>query len=157
MKKTAAAPRIADQRRIVVKIGSALLVDATNAALRTKWLESVCADIAELRASGADIIVVSSGAISLARHRLGLTSRRLRLDEKQAMASVGQIGLAQGWSMALAEHGITAAQLLLTPDDTESRERHLNASDSSNSTRPRLRSGHQRERCNCHWRNSLRR
>ncbi|WP_408873159.1 glutamate 5-kinase [Gluconobacter roseus] len=127
MTAPASAPRLAQARRIVIKIGSALLVDSANASLRLEWLQSVCADIAELRARGAEVIVVSSGAISLARHRLGLTSRRLRLDEKQAMASVGQIGLAQGWSAALAGHDLVAAQLLLTPDDTENRERHLNA------------------------------
>ncbi|MFT8807136.1 glutamate 5-kinase [Gluconobacter sp.] len=123
----ASAPHLAQARRIVIKIGSALLVDSANATLRLEWLQSVCADIADLRARGTQVIVVSSGAISLARHRLGLTSRRLRLDEKQAMASVGQIGLAQGWSTALAGHDLVAAQLLLTPDDTENRERHLNA------------------------------
>lgn len=123
----ASAPHLAQARRIVIKIGSALLVDSANATLRLEWLQSVCADIADLRARGTEVIVVSSGAISLARHRLGLTSRRLRLDEKQAMASVGQIGLAQGWSTALAGHDLVAAQLLLTPDDTENRERHLNA------------------------------
>ncbi|GBR70653.1 glutamate 5-kinase [Gluconobacter kanchanaburiensis] len=127
MTATACAPHLAQARRIVIKIGSALLVDAGNASLRLEWLQSVCADIADLRARGAEVIVVSSGAISLARHRLGLTGRRLRLDEKQAMASVGQIGLAQGWSTALAFHDLVAAQLLLTPDDTENRERHLNA------------------------------
>ncbi|MBS1096049.1 glutamate 5-kinase [Gluconobacter sphaericus] len=127
MTAPASAPHLAQARRIVIKIGSALLVDSANASLRLEWLQSVCADIADLRARGAEVIVVSSGAISLARHRLGLTSRRLRLDEKQAMASVGQIGLAQGWSAALAAHDLVAAQLLLTPDDTESRERHLNA------------------------------
>ncbi|MDE7539848.1 glutamate 5-kinase [Gluconobacter sphaericus] len=127
MTAPASAPHLAQARRIVIKIGSALLVDSANASLRLEWLQSVCADIADLRTRGAEVIVVSSGAISLARHRLGLTSRRLRLDEKQAMASVGQIGLAQGWSAALAAHDLVAAQLLLTPDDTESRERHLNA------------------------------
>ncbi|MBS1090938.1 glutamate 5-kinase [Gluconobacter sp. Dm-74] len=127
MNSAACAPHLAQARRIIIKIGSALLVDSANATLRQRWLQSVCADIADLRAQGAEVIVVSSGAISLARHRLGLTSRKLRLDEKQAMASVGQIGLAQGWSAALADHNLVAAQLLLTPDDTENRERHLNA------------------------------
>ncbi|EHH68635.1 glutamate 5-kinase [Gluconobacter morbifer] len=123
----AAAPSLAQARRIVIKIGSALLVDSQNAELRASWLRSVCSDIAALHARGAEVIVVSSGAISLARHQLGLMSKRLRLDEKQALASIGQIGLIQGWSSALAEHNLVAAQLLLTPDDTENRERHLNA------------------------------
>lgn len=122
-----AASALKRARRIVIKIGSALLVDGKLAALREEWLRSVCADIAELRKAGAEVVVVSSGAIALARHQLGLTSRRLRLEEKQALASVGQIGLAQSWSLALGEHGMPAAQLLLTPDDTENRERHLNA------------------------------
>lgn len=123
------APRLGKMRRVVVKIGSALLVDGERAALRTEWLDSVCADIASLRARGAQVIVVSSGAISLARHRLGLglAGKKLRLDEKQALATVGQIGLAQGWSEALERHGIVAGQLLLTQEDTENRERHLNA------------------------------
>ncbi|MDI6653673.1 glutamate 5-kinase [Gluconobacter japonicus] len=127
MTSPAAAPHLAQSRRIVIKIGSALLVDSAQAALRTDWLRSVCEDIANLRKAGTEVVVVSSGAISLARHQLGLMNRRLRLDEKQALATVGQIGLAQGWSTALAEYGLVAGQLLLTPDDTESRERHLNA------------------------------
>ncbi|GAJ29912.1 gamma-glutamyl kinase [Acidomonas methanolica] len=118
---------LAQARRVVIKIGSALLVDAAQAALRETWLDGVCADIALLRSRGTEVIVVSSGAIALARVTLGLTGPRLRLEEKQAAASVGQIRLAQAWSAALARHGLTAAQLLLTPDDTENRARHLNA------------------------------
>lgn len=114
-------------RRVVLKIGSALLVDSENARLREGWLAGVCADIALLRQSGAEVIVVSSGAIALARTHLGLTAPKLRLAEKQAAASVGQIQLAQAWSQGLGSQGITAAQLLLTPEDTENRERHLNA------------------------------
>lgn len=120
-------PRLADGRRIVVKIGSALVVDATEAAPREAWLASVAADIAWLRAGGAEVIVVSSGAIALARRALGLTQPRLRLEEKQAAAAVGQIRLAQAWSAALSAQAITAAQLLLTLDDTEDRRRYLNA------------------------------
>ncbi|WP_048859851.1 glutamate 5-kinase, partial [Acidisphaera rubrifaciens] len=120
-------PRLAAGRRIVVKIGSALVVDATEAAPREAWLASVAADIAWLRASGAEVIVVSSGAIALARRALGLTQARLRLEEKQAAAAVGQIRLAQAWSAALSAQAITAAQLLLTLDDTEDRRRYLNA------------------------------
>ncbi|WP_215751257.1 MULTISPECIES: glutamate 5-kinase [unclassified Gluconobacter] len=127
MTAKAPAPQLAQARRIVIKVGSALLVDGAQAALRADWLRSVCEDIASLRKAGTEVVVVSSGAISLARHQLGLMNRRLRLDEKQALATVGQIGLAQGWSEALAKHGLVAGQLLLTPDDTESRERHLNA------------------------------
>lgn len=114
-------------RLLVVKIGSALIVDPEAAAPRTAWLASVAADIAALRARGVGVIVVSSGAIALARRQLGLTQKRLRLEEKQAAASVGQIRLAQAWSEALSAHGLVAAQLLLTMDDTEDRRRYLNA------------------------------
>jgi len=125
-------PSLQNGQRIVVKIGSALVVDAETASPRQEWLESVAADIAALRTRGAQVIVVSSGAIALARHQLGLTRRVLRLDEKQAAASVGQIRLAQAWTNALSRHGLNAAQLLLTPDDTEHRRRYLNARASLN-------------------------
>jgi len=114
-------------RRLVVKIGSALVVDQEQATARTGWLEGMAADIAGLRGRGVDVIVVSSGAIALARHRLRLNHRRLRLEEKQAAAAVGQIQLAQAWSEALSARDLTAAQLLLTLDDTEDRRRYLNA------------------------------
>ena len=98
-----------------------------EAAPRAAWLDSVAADIQALRARGTDVIVVSSGAIALARRTLGLTQKRLRLEEKQAAAAVGQIRLAQAWAEALSARGLTAAQLLLTLDDTEDRRRYLNA------------------------------
>ncbi|HET6308032.1 MAG TPA: glutamate 5-kinase [Rhodopila sp.] len=120
-------PSIAGAQRIVVKIGSALVVDQQLAAPRTAWLDSVAADIQALRARGADVIVVSSGAIALARRSLGLTQKRLKLEEKQAAAAVGQIRLAQAWTQALSARNLTAAQLLLTLDDTEDRRRYLNA------------------------------
>ena len=118
-------PRLAGAKLLVVKIGSALVVD--RAAPRAAWLDGVAADIAEARARGTAVVVVSSGAIALARAALGLTRRRLRLEEKQAAAAVGQIRLAQAWADALSARGMTAAQLLLTPDDTEDRRRYLNA------------------------------
>ena len=118
---------IARAKRLVVKIGSALVVDAARAAPRSVWLDGMASDIAALRARGADVIVVSSGAIALARRTLNLTQKRLRLEEKQAAAAVGQIRLAQAWTEALSAHGLTAAQLLLTLDDTEDRRRYLNA------------------------------
>ncbi|MFN9092900.1 MAG: glutamate 5-kinase [Alphaproteobacteria bacterium] len=121
-----AEPRFKDAKRIVVKIGSALVVDNATAAPRAAWLASVAADIAALRARGAEVVVVSSGAIALARKALGLTRRRLRLEEKQA-AAVGQIRLAGAWQEALAAHGLNAAQLLLTLEDSEDRRRYLNA------------------------------
>ncbi len=118
-------PAIATARLLVVKIGSALVVD--HDAPRAAWLDSVAADIAAARARGTAVIVVSSGAIALARPVLGLLQPRLRLEEKQAAAAVGQIRLAQAWTEALQAHGLTAAQLLLTLDDTEDRRRYLNA------------------------------
>ncbi|HUB11159.1 MAG TPA: glutamate 5-kinase [Acetobacteraceae bacterium] len=114
-------------RRLVVKIGSALVVDADDAAPRAAWLAGITADIAALRRRGRDVIVVSSGAIALARRTLRLTQKRLRLEEQQAAAAVGQIRLAQAWSEALSAESLTAAQLLLTLDDTEDRRRYLNA------------------------------
>ena len=120
-------PSLATARRVVVKIGSALVVDPDTAAPREAWLASVAADVAALRAGGAEVVVVSSGAISLARRSLGLTKRKLRLEEKQAAAAVGQIRLAGAWQAALSAHGLNAAQLLLTLEDSEDRRRYLNA------------------------------
>lgn len=120
-------PSIGTARRLVVKIGSALVVDPAKAAPRAAWLAGVAADIAALRARGTDVIVVSSGAIALARRSLKLTRKALRLEEKQAAAAVGQIRLAQAWTEALQAVGLTAAQLLLTLEDTEDRRRYLNA------------------------------
>jgi glutamate 5-kinase len=117
----------ASAQRIVVKIGSALVVDGDEAAPRAAWLAGIAADIADLRARGVDVIVVSSGAIALARRTLRVSRRHLRLEEKQAAAAVGQIRLAQAWSEALSACSLTAAQLLLTLDDTEDRRRYLNA------------------------------
>lgn len=120
-------PSLTQAKRLVVKIGSALLVDPQQAAPRHTWLMSVAEDIATLRQQGTAITVVSSGAIALARHRLGLTGNALRLAEKQAAAAVGQICLAQTWSNALSAQNLTAAQLLLTLEVTEDRRRYLNA------------------------------
>jgi len=120
-------PSLNAAQRVVVKIGSALVVDPDEAAPRAAWLSGIAADIAALRARGVAVIVVSSGAIALARRTLGLTRPHLKLEEKQAAAAVGQIRLAQAWSEALLANGLTAAQLLLTLDDTEDRRRYLNA------------------------------
>ena len=122
-----APPDLTRARRLVVKIGSALVVDPQAGAPRAAWLAGVAEDIAAARARGTEVIVVSSGAIALARRVLGLTRKRLRLEEKQAAAAVGQIRLAQAWAGALSAQGITAAQLLLTLEDTEDRRRYLNA------------------------------
>lgn len=119
-------PSLASARRLIVKIGSALLVEDSG-EIRRAWLEALAADIARCRARGQEVIVVTSGAIAVGRRLLGLRGRTLRLEEKQAAAATGQIRLAHAWQEALAKHGITVAQLLLTPDDTEERRRHLNA------------------------------
>ncbi|WP_297492093.1 glutamate 5-kinase [Acidocella sp.] len=120
-------PSLNAARRIVVKIGSALIVDPATAAPRMDWLRGVVDDISALAGRGAEVIVVSSGAIALARRQLGLGGAKLRLDEKQAAAAVGQIRLAQAWAETLGAKNLIAAQLLITLDDTEDRRRYLNA------------------------------
>jgi glutamate 5-kinase len=113
-------------RRLVVKIGSSLLVDDAG-ALRQDWLESLAADHADSRRQGQEVIVVTSGAIALGRAALALKGRVLKLEDKQAAAAVGQINLAHAYQASLARHGLATAQLLLTLGDTESRRRYLNA------------------------------
>lgn len=120
-------PNLQDFRRIVIKVGSALLVDRARGRLRHAWLAALAEDIAELHARGADVLVVSSGAIALGRTVLGYPPGTLRLEESQAAAAVGQIALARHWSEALGHHGIAAGQILVTPQDTEERRRYLNA------------------------------
>lgn len=117
---------IAKHRRVVIKIGSALLVDRKT-GLKKEWLDSVCSDIAELRAQNIDVLVVSSGAIALGRTVLKLPSGALKLEESQAAAAVGQIALARAWSESLSRDDIIAGQILLTLGDTEERRRYLNA------------------------------
>ncbi len=119
--------RLEDHRRIVVKIGSALLVDRATGDIQWPWLESLAADVARLMQLGCEVLLVSSGAIALGRGKLGLPKRALALEESQAAASVGQIALARAYSEILGKHGYTAAQVLLTLDDTEDRRRYLNA------------------------------
>jgi glutamate 5-kinase len=119
--------RISSARRIVVKIGSALLVDRASGRLDAPWFEDLVADIARLRKRGQDVLVVSSGAIALGRRHLGLRSGALRLEESQAAAAAGQIRLAHAWQEALGRHEIPVAQVLLTLGDTEQRRRFLNA------------------------------
>ncbi|GIL00487.1 MAG: glutamate 5-kinase [Alphaproteobacteria bacterium] len=118
--------RLARFRRIVIKIGSSLLVDRAT-GLRHDWLASVAADIAGLRRDGAQVLVVSSGAIALGRGILGRQAGALKLEESQASAACGQIALARAWAEALGRHAITAGQVLLTLGDTEERRRYLNA------------------------------
>jgi glutamate 5-kinase len=122
-----AAHRIVDSRRLVIKIGSALLVDEATGAVRRTWLDALADDIAELRRAGVEVLVVSSGAIALGRRHLGIDQIRPKLEEKQAAAATGQILLAHAYQEALARHHLTVAQILLSPDDTEQRRRHLNA------------------------------
>jgi glutamate 5-kinase len=120
-------PSLSQFRRVVLKVGSALLVDRARGRLKHAWLAALAEDIAELHARGADVLVVSSGAIALGRTVLRLAPGSLRLEESQAAAAVGQIALARNWSEALAHHGLTAGQVLLTLADTEQRRRYLNA------------------------------
>src|SRR5690349_23638645 len=120
-------PRLTDFRRIVVKIGSSLLVDAKGGRPNEKWLASLAADLATLHADKRDILVVSSGAIALGRTVLKLPAGDLALEDSQGAAAVGQIALARTWAEALSRHGITTGQVLVTPGDTEERRRYLNA------------------------------
>ena len=113
-------------RRIVIKIGSALLVDRKS-GLKKAWLDAMCEDIAALKAKGVEVLVVSSGAIAMGRTVLDLASGALKLEESQAAAAVGQIALARAWSESLSRHEIIAGQILLTLGDTEERRRYLNA------------------------------
>ena len=123
---TAHRKPLGKHRRVVIKIGSALLVDRKT-GLKKAWLEAMCADIAALKAGGADVLVVSSGAIALGRSVLDVPSGALKLEESQAAAAVGQIALARAWSEALSRDDIVAGQILLTLGDTEERRRYLNA------------------------------
>ena len=125
MKSLVARP--ADSRRLVVKIGSALLVDPETRQIKASWLAALAADIAALKAGGRDLLIVSSGAVSVGRQHLGLAEGTLRLAEKQAAAACGQARLVEAYQSALAPHALTAAQILLTIADTEERRRHLNA------------------------------
>ena len=114
-------------RRVVIKIGSALLVDRTSGALRQDWLLSLAQDVARLKEQGKDVILVSSGSIALGRGALGLPRTELPLEQSQAAAAVGQIRLARAYEEALAPHGITTAQVLVTLEDSENRRRYLNS------------------------------
>src|SRR5277367_308128 len=125
--RKAIARRLTEAKRIVVKVGSALLVDAEKGRLNRAWLEGFVADIARMRKRGQEVILVSSGAIALGRRHLGLNQGKLKLEESQAAAAVGQIRLAHAYKELLEAHDITVAQILLTFGDTEERRRYLNA------------------------------
>lgn len=122
------APDIAAAKRLVVKIGSALLAEENSGRVHAGWLNGLADDLAAARQRGQEVIVVSSGAIAVGRHRLGLGTRPLKLEESQAAAAAGQLLLAHAWQEALNRHGLTVGQVLLTLDDTErQRRRYLNA------------------------------
>jgi glutamate 5-kinase len=121
-----AAP-LAQARLVVVKVGSALLVDADSGRVNRAWLETLVEDLLRLRRRGQRVILVSSGAIALGRRRLGLNRGALRLEESQAAAAVGQIRLAHAYKELLEAHEVTVAQVLLTLEDSERRRRYLNA------------------------------
>jgi glutamate 5-kinase len=122
-----ARPEWAKARRIVVKIGSSLLVDRVSGELKAQWLGTLADDIAALVKAGKQVIVVSSGAIALGRHVLGFAKGPLELEKSQAAAAVGQISLAGAYQAVFKAHGLAAAQILLTLGDTEERRRYLNA------------------------------
>jgi len=114
-------------RRLVVKIGSSILVDETRGEIRRDWFETLTDDVARLHKGGCEVVLVSSGAIRLGRTHFKLAPGPLKLEESQAAAATGQIQLAHAYQEALARHGITVAQVLLTLDDSEERRRYLNA------------------------------
>ena len=116
-----------DARRLVVKLGSYLLVDSNTGRVNEEWLASLAQDFARMRERGQEVVVVSSGAVALGRGVLGLPAEALPLEESQAAAAAGQIELARAWCAALSPHGIHVAQVLLTLGDTEERRRYLNA------------------------------
>jgi len=123
----AAAAGLTPGRRLVVKIGSALLVDERTGAIRHDWLAALAEDVASCRERAQQVVLVSSGAIAVGRRHLDLPPGALRLDEKQAAAATGMIRLAHAYQEVLARHSITVAQVLLTLDDSEDRRRYINA------------------------------
>src|ERR1700755_1823307 len=125
--RSATSPPLVSARRIVVKVGSALLVDQDTGRLNRAWLETLVADLLRLRKRGQQVILVSSGAIALGRRELKLAKGPLRLEESQAAAAVGQIRLAHAYKELLESREVTVAQVLLTLEDSERRRRYLNA------------------------------
>jgi glutamate 5-kinase len=121
-----AAQALSNYRRLVVKVGSSLLVD-DQGRLNRRWLKTLAADIAELQGAGHELLIVSSGAIAIGSSVLGINKRRARLADLQAAAAAGQVQLVHAYQEELGHHDISAAQILLTPEDTENRRRFLNA------------------------------
>lgn len=124
--KPLTAPDIRDAKRLVVKIGSALLVDRVR-GLKLEWLGALALDVVDARRRGCDVVIVSSGSIALGRKVLGLGDGVLTLEQAQAAAAVGQIRLARAYEEVLAPHGITTGQVLVTLEDTTDRRRYLNS------------------------------
>lgn len=122
-----AAAHLRNAKRLVVKIGSALLVDEDAGRPHQAWLDALCDDIAAAHARGQEVLIVTSGAVAIGRGPLGMKGRKLRLEEKQAAAATGQSRLTQAYQSSLDRHGITVAQVLVTLDDTENRRRYINA------------------------------
>jgi glutamate 5-kinase len=122
-----ASSHLVSAKRLIVKIGSALVVDAAHGRVRAAWLEALAEDIAHLRKRGQEVIIVTSGAIAVGRISQGWLGRTLRIEEKQAAAAIGQIQLAHLYQQMLGPHGLVIGQILLTREDTEARRRHLNA------------------------------
>ena len=118
---------IKSTRLVVIKIGSALIVDPATGKARADWMRDLAADVASLRAAGTQVVLISSGSIALGRQHLSLPAGAIKLPEKQAAAAIGQVELAQLWSNALEAHDMRTAQILLAPEDTETRRRHINA------------------------------
>ena len=118
---------LAAAKRVVVKIGSALLVDRERGTVHRKWLETLAEDVNRLRQRGQEVVLVSSGAIAVGRHYLGLSDGRLRLEEQQAAAAAGMVRLAHAYQEVLAQFDLTVAQVLMTLDDSDNRRRYLNA------------------------------
>ena len=118
---------IKSTRLVVIKIGSALIVDSATGKARADWMRDLAADVASLRAAGTQVVLISSGSIALGRQHLSLPAGAIKLPEKQAAAAIGQVELAQLWSNALQAHDMRTAQILLAPEDTETRRRHINA------------------------------
>ncbi|TDI57760.1 MAG: glutamate 5-kinase [Alphaproteobacteria bacterium] len=120
--------KLTGAKRLVIKIGSALLIDE-DSDLRRDWMRALATDIVRLRDRGQEVVIVSSGAVALGAQALGTAGEKRRLQDNQAAAAVGQVRLAHAWQEVLADHDITVAQILLTLEDTETRRRYLNARD----------------------------
>ena len=116
--------RLSQARRVVLKIGSALLVDQRTGHVHRQWMESLAEDIVALRQRGVEVVVVSSGAVAVGRRHLGLPDGVLKLEEKQAAAATGQIRLAHAYQEVMAHHSVIVSQVLLTLGDSEDRRRY---------------------------------